>query len=98
MGPITALSATAAVSAIAGKSWQLVNYIDELCEGIKTVDERVQKLLSGATELASALEQCWRFLSARSKAHHPQQSCCPGTKTGVQRRPSFAKCQIAARL
>lgn len=56
MEPMTILSAAAAVSAVAGKSWELVSWIRELCQGIKTVDERVQRLRSGVTELARACE------------------------------------------
>jgi len=56
MEPITILSATAAVSAIAGKSWELVNWIRDFYQGSKTVDERVRRLESGMTELASACQ------------------------------------------
>jgi hypothetical protein len=56
MDPITILSAAAAVSAVAGKSWELVSWIRELCQGVKTVDERVRRLKSGVTELARACE------------------------------------------
>jgi hypothetical protein len=56
MEPTTILSAAAVVSAVAGKSWELVNYIRNLCQGVKTVDERVRRLKSGVVELASACE------------------------------------------
>lgn len=56
MDPITIISAAAAVSAVAGKSWELVNWIRELCQGVKIVDERVQRLKSGVIELARACE------------------------------------------
>jgi ankyrin repeat protein len=66
MDPITILSAAAAVSAVAGKSWELVSWIRELCQGIKTVDERVQRLRSGVTELARACESVHAVLQPDS--------------------------------
>ena len=41
MDPVTILSATGAVSTVVGKSWELVNWIRDLCEGVKTVDVRI---------------------------------------------------------
>jgi hypothetical protein len=41
MEPLTILSAAAAGSAVAGKSYELVNWIRELCQGVKIVDERI---------------------------------------------------------
>jgi hypothetical protein len=56
MDPLTILSGAAAVSAVVGKSWELAHFIRDLCQGIKTVDERIRRLESGVTELAGACQ------------------------------------------
>jgi hypothetical protein len=68
MEPLTILSAAAATSAVAGKSYELVNWIRELCQGVKTVDERVQRLKSGVSELASACESVHAALQPDSSS------------------------------
>ena len=65
MDPVTILSATGAVSTVVGKSWELVNWIRDLCEGVKTVDERIRRLESGVSELACA---CQSGLAALERA------------------------------
>jgi ankyrin repeat protein len=68
MEPLTILSAAAAASAVAGKSYELVNWIRELCQGVKTVDERVQRLKSGVSELARACESVHAVLQPDSSS------------------------------
>jgi ankyrin repeat protein len=68
MEPLTILSAAAAASAVAGKSYELVNWIRELCQGVKTVDEGVQRLKSGVSELARACESVHAVLQPDSSS------------------------------
>ena len=68
MEPLTILSAAAAASAVAGKSYELVNWIRELCQGVKTVDERIQRLKSGVSELARACESVHAVLQPDSSS------------------------------
>jgi ankyrin repeat protein len=68
MEPLTILSAAAAASAVAGKSYKLVNWIRELCQGVKTVDERIQRLKSGVSELARACESVHAALQPDSSS------------------------------
>jgi len=56
MEPVSILSAAAAISAVAGKAWELGSFVRELCQGAKTVDGRVRCLESAVTELARACE------------------------------------------
>jgi hypothetical protein len=56
MEPASILSAASAVSAVAGKAWELGSYIRELYQGAKTVDGKVRRLESAVTELARACE------------------------------------------
>ena len=74
MEPISILSAASAVSAVAGKSWELVNWIRDLYQGSKTVDERVRRLESGMTELASA---CQSVLAAIERKQPGSSSKTP---------------------
>jgi hypothetical protein len=68
MEPLTILSAAAAASAVAGKSYKIVNWIRELCQGVKTVDERIQRLKSGVSELARACESVHAALQPDSSS------------------------------
>ena len=56
MEPLSILSATAGISAVAGKAWELGSFIRVLCQGAKNVDGRVRRLESAITELARACE------------------------------------------
>jgi hypothetical protein len=68
MESITILSAAAAASTVAGKAYELVNWIRELCQGVKTVDERVRRLKSGVSELARACESVHAVLQPDSSS------------------------------
>jgi hypothetical protein len=56
MEPASILSAASAISAVAGKAWELGSFIRELYQGAKTVDGKVRRLESAVTELARACE------------------------------------------
>lgn len=56
MEPVSILSAASAISAVAGKAYELGSFLRQLCQGAKTVDARVRRLESAVTELARACE------------------------------------------
>jgi hypothetical protein len=56
MEPVSILSPAAAVSAVAGKAWEVGSFIRELCQGAETVDSGVRRLESAVTELARACD------------------------------------------
>jgi hypothetical protein len=73
MDPITTLSGVGTVSTAVGKSWELVSWIRDLCEGVKTVDERIRRLESGVAELACAC-QSWLRALERARPGKPGSS------------------------
>jgi len=77
------LSAAAAVSAVAGKSWELVNWIRDLCQGVKTVDERAQRLKSGVIELASACESVLAALERTQSESSTRALTPPWDEDGI---------------
>jgi hypothetical protein len=56
MEPMTPLGAAVAVSALAGKAWDLGRYIHNVYQGAKTVDTRIKKLSSEVHSLASTCD------------------------------------------
>jgi hypothetical protein len=56
MEPMTPLGAAVAVSALAGKAWDLGRYIHNVYQGTKTVDTRIKKLSSEVHSLASTCD------------------------------------------
>lgn len=75
MEPVSILSAASAVSAVAGKAWELGSYIRELYQGAKTVDGKVRRLESAVTELARACEHVQGQFEGMSS---PASSKTPG--------------------
>ena len=74
MEPVSILSAAAAISAVAGKAWELGSFVRELCQGAKTVDGRVRRLESAVTELARACEHVqgqFESMSSSSSSETP---------------------------
>ena len=56
MEPVSIPSAAAAISAVAGKAWELGSFVRELCQGAKTVDGRVRRLESEISHFRGLLE------------------------------------------
>lgn len=74
MEPVSILSAAAAISAVAGKAWELGSFVREICQGAKTVDGRVRRLESAVTELARACEHVqgqFESMSSNSSSETP---------------------------
>jgi len=56
MEPMTPLGAAVAISALAGKAWDIGRYIHNVYQGSKTVDTRIKKLSSEVHGLASTCD------------------------------------------
>jgi hypothetical protein len=56
MEPVTPLGAAVAISALAGKAWDIGRYIHNVYQGSKTVDTRIKKLSSEVHGLASTCD------------------------------------------
>jgi hypothetical protein len=54
--PVTPLGAAVAISALAGKAWDIGRYIHNVYQGSKTVDTRIKKLGSEVHSLASTCD------------------------------------------
>jgi hypothetical protein len=75
MEPVSILSSAAAISAVAGKAWELGTFVRELYQGAKTVDGRVRRLESAVTELARACERVqgqFESMSSSSSCKTPE--------------------------
>jgi hypothetical protein len=78
MEPVSVPSATAAISAVAGKAWELDSFVRELYQGAKTVDGRVRRLESAVTKLARACEYLYgqfASMSSSSSSETPALAC-----------------------